>query len=85
MKTCCAAETLVGNIERMYAAPCWAHHFFRLAKDNDGWCTPKHSVPDMATTVAALHETQFLSDSTLDFIKSCFVIHEVKHCMPELA
>ncbi len=37
----------------------------------------------MATTVAALLEAQLLSDSTLDFIKRCFVIPEVKHCMPK--
>lgn len=85
INTCCTAENLVDNTRRMYAAPCWAPHFFNLAKDNDGWCTPTHSARDMAATVAALRDAQFLSDSTLDFLKRCFLTHEVKHCMPELA
>ena len=72
IKTCCTAEALVDNIQRMYAAPCWAPHFFKLAKDNDGWCTPAHPAPDMATIVAALHDAQFLSESALDFIKTLF-------------
>ncbi len=83
IKTCCTAETLVDNMQRMYAAPCWAPHFFKLAKESDGWCTPPHSASNMATTVAALHDAQLLSDSALDFIKRCFDIHEVKHCMPK--
>ncbi|DBB05596.1 TPA: hypothetical protein ACH3X1_012540 [Trebouxia sp. C0004] len=70
-------ETLVSNIGGMCAAPCWAPHFFKLAKDSDGCCSPNHSVPDMATTMAALHEAHLLSDRTLDFIKSCFVTHEL--------
>ncbi|KAL0027426.1 hypothetical protein WJX77_000131 [Trebouxia sp. C0004] len=70
-------ETLVSNIGGMCAAPCWAPHFFKLAKDSDGCCSPNHSVPDMATTMAALHEAHLLSDRTLDFIKSCFVTHEM--------
>lgn len=57
----------------------------KLTKDNDGWCTPAHPAPDMATIVAALHDAQFLSESALDFIKRCFFLHEVKHFMPELA
>ncbi|KAL0050269.1 hypothetical protein WJX82_007772 [Trebouxia sp. C0006] len=65
-------KALVDNIQRMYAAPCWAPHFFKLAKDNDGWCTPAHPAPDMATIVAALHDAQFLSESALDFIKTLF-------------
>ncbi len=69
------------NLGGQHQAP----HFFKLAKESDGWCTPEHPAPDMATTVATLIETRFLPDSALDFLKRCFVIHEVKHCMPELA
>lgn len=78
-------ENLVDNTRRMYAAPCWAPHFFNLAKDNDGWCTPTHSARDMAATVAALRDAQFLSDSTLDFLKRCFLTHETAQSAAEVA
>ena len=81
INTYCTAENLVDNTRRMYAAPCWAPHFFKLAKDNDGWCTPTHSARDMAATVAALRDAQFLSDSTLDFLKRCFLTHESPACL----